>query len=106
MDWIELAQDWDRWRALVNTLMDLRVSQNFGKFLSIWATGGLTRRTQFHEVGGHSKKGKIIQCCCWLLGAMYECDSSLSPYRVRCVLHAIFCELKTFRSAWLCTLLK
>jgi hypothetical protein len=25
MDWIELAQDRDRWRALVNDIMDLRI---------------------------------------------------------------------------------
>jgi hypothetical protein len=25
MDWIELAQDMDRWRSLVNVVMDLRV---------------------------------------------------------------------------------
>jgi len=25
MDWIELAQDWDRWRTLVKAVMNLRV---------------------------------------------------------------------------------
>jgi len=25
VDWIELAQDWDRWRTLVNSVMNLRV---------------------------------------------------------------------------------
>jgi hypothetical protein len=25
MDWIDLAQNWDQWRAFVNTVMNLRV---------------------------------------------------------------------------------
>jgi len=34
MDWIKLAQDRDRWRALVNVVMDLQVPQNIGNFLT------------------------------------------------------------------------
>ena len=32
MDWIDVAQDMDRWRALVCAVMNLRVPQNAGNF--------------------------------------------------------------------------
>jgi hypothetical protein len=34
MDWIDMAQDRDRWRALVNAVMNLWVSYNAGNFLT------------------------------------------------------------------------
>jgi hypothetical protein len=32
VDWIDMAQHRDQWRALVNTVLNLRVPQNAGKF--------------------------------------------------------------------------
>jgi hypothetical protein len=43
MDWIDLAEDMKQWRALVNTVMNLRVARNV-KFLRSSTTGGVSRR--------------------------------------------------------------
>ena len=32
MDWIDLAQDRDRWRAVVNAVMKLQFPKNVGNF--------------------------------------------------------------------------
>jgi hypothetical protein len=34
MDWIELSQDRERWRTLVITVMNLRVTHNAGNFVT------------------------------------------------------------------------
>jgi hypothetical protein len=40
MDWIDLNQDREQWRGLVNTLMNFRVPLNAGKFFSSCTIGG------------------------------------------------------------------
>jgi hypothetical protein len=34
MDWIDLAEDTDRWWALVNAIINLSITKNAGNFLT------------------------------------------------------------------------
>ena len=43
--WSDLAQGRDKWEVVVNTTMDMWVSQNAGNFLTSRGTVSLSRRT-------------------------------------------------------------
>jgi hypothetical protein len=51
MNWMDLAQDRGHWGggALVNTVMNLRVASNSGKFLSGCTIGGFSEMAQLRK---------------------------------------------------------
>jgi hypothetical protein len=50
VDWIGLAQDRSRWRALVNLILNLRILENAGKLSSGLASSGLLSNVQLHRI--------------------------------------------------------
>jgi hypothetical protein len=56
MDWVYLAQDRDQWRALVNMIINIKISLNAGKFLSSCISGGISKRAQLHGVRSFFKR--------------------------------------------------
>jgi hypothetical protein len=70
MDWIDLDEDKEQWKALVNKVLYLRLPYNVGTFLNSRTTGGFSRRTQLHAVNYLNNKivfheDQIRRLFCW-----------------------------------------
>jgi hypothetical protein len=50
VDWIGVVQDRNRWRALVNSVLNLRVPRNAGTLSSGLTSSGLSSSAQLHRV--------------------------------------------------------
>jgi hypothetical protein len=50
VDWIGLAEDRDKWRAIVIAVMNLRVQYNAGSFMTSYKPVRFSRRTLLHGV--------------------------------------------------------
>jgi len=50
MNWIDLSQVRDRWRAIINAIMKLWIPENVGNFLTRLEPVSFFRRTLLHSV--------------------------------------------------------
>jgi hypothetical protein len=68
VDWIHLALDRDQWRAVVITVMNLRVPQKVGNFLTSWVTVGFWRSTLLYGVTPSLYQGMFMCINHWFSG--------------------------------------
>ena len=58
---VTVCSPMDRWRAIVNVVMNLRVPQNVGNFWTSWEPVSFSRRTRLHGASKLGNTGCLLQ---------------------------------------------
>jgi hypothetical protein len=99
MEWINQAQDRGQWRAVVITVINLRVLWNVDLFLSGWATGCFSWNAQLRGVRMACIFLHVHIYTCWLL---WDClkKRTISSYYVHSSLKKFNFEAKLQYRKW------
>ena len=86
----DLAQERGRWQALVNAVMNLRLSKNAGNFLTSWGPLNSSGRTLLHGVSellnyAHSLNTRINLKCTWRLRSYRTVNTIRLSYKCGCI---------------------